>query len=187
MIELLGNFSKEFSLSTKQGKRYFNKNGKLRRIQGFHYWPIRSVLMEKYRIVETEARALEDFLLPMLIYEPEDRASAQKCLSHPWLQMPAVYEYHMTKQEHERLIEKQNLRLEAMQFKMQRNASGTPEKIRIPETVDADIEDNLSLSENEENEPSFEPSDVGFDENISYHDAMNKVRAELMDGKMSYH
>jgi hypothetical protein len=70
---------------------------------------------------------------------------------------------------------------------MSRNSSGTPERIRIPEQVDADIADNLSLTENEADEPSFEPSDVGFDENISYHDAMNKVRAELMDGKMNYH
>jgi len=55
MIELLGNFPKEFSLSTKAAKRYFDKEGKLRRIQGFHYWPIKSVLMEKYRILESEA------------------------------------------------------------------------------------------------------------------------------------
>jgi len=58
MIELLGNFPKEFSLSTKKAKRYFDKNGKLRRIQGFHYWPIKSVLMEKYRVIEKEAVAL---------------------------------------------------------------------------------------------------------------------------------
>jgi hypothetical protein len=70
--------------------------------------------MEKYRIVEREARALEAFLLPMLIYEPENRASARDCLSHYWLKMPAVYEYHMTKDEHEGLIELQNQRLEAL-------------------------------------------------------------------------
>lgn len=58
MIELLGNFPKEFSLCTKKARRYFDKTGKLRRIQGFHYWPIKSVLMEKYRIIESEATAL---------------------------------------------------------------------------------------------------------------------------------
>ena len=67
---------------------------------------------------------------------------------------------------------------------MSRNSSGTPEKIRIPSPLDADIEDNLSDSEEEE-ENSVEPSDMGFDENLSYHDAMNKVRQELLGKQTS--
>lgn len=71
-----------------------------------------------------------------------------------------------------------------MQAHMSRNSSGTPEKIRIPEPEEADVEDNLSDSEEEE-EMSLEPSDMGFDENLSYHDAMNKVRAELLGNQKS--
>lgn len=185
MIELLGNFPKEFSLSTKAAKRYFDKEGKLRRIQGFHYWPIKSVLMEKYRILESEAQAFEDFLRPMLVYDPEKRASAQECLSHPWLTRPSNYNYRMDNEEYEQLIAAQSKRLEDIQNRMSRNSSGTPEKIRIPEPVDADIEDNLSASEGDD-ATDVEPSDMGFDENLSYHDAMNKVRVELLGKQANY-
>lgn len=32
-----------------------------------------------------QAALLEDFLLPMLDYDPMHRATAKECLSHPWL------------------------------------------------------------------------------------------------------
>jgi serine/threonine protein kinase len=182
MIELLGNFSREFSLSTKTAKKYFRKSGKLRNIGGFHYWPLRNVLMEKYRIIEEEALALESFLLPMLVYEPELRASAQDCLRHPWLKMTSNYEYRMSREEFDKILETQSERMTKIQDQSnQRNTSGTPEKLRIPEMLDADIEDNLSASEEEV--VSAETSEYGFDENISYHDAMNKIRTELFDKK----
>jgi serine/threonine protein kinase len=32
------------------------------------------------------AQEFTDFLLPMLAYDPNVRATAEQCLSHPWLQ-----------------------------------------------------------------------------------------------------
>lgn len=47
IIELLGKMPKKFSVSGRYSKKYFNKQGNLRRIKGLQYWPLRSVLMEK--------------------------------------------------------------------------------------------------------------------------------------------
>jgi serine/threonine protein kinase len=60
--------------------------------------------MEKYRLKEAEAHALNDFLLPMLNYYPEKRASAQQMLNHYWLSMPANPDYHMSEREYERML-----------------------------------------------------------------------------------
>src|SRR5690349_14659574 len=60
--------------------------------------------MEKYRIKESEALALTDFLMPMLNYYPERRATAQNMLKNPWLNMPANFEYLMSDREYERMI-----------------------------------------------------------------------------------
>ena len=43
------------------------------------------VLTEKYEWPPREAKALADFLEPMLEYNPERRATAEECLRHPWL------------------------------------------------------------------------------------------------------
>ena len=40
---------------------------------------------------EDEAQALADFLLPMLRWNHEERASAQEMLKHPWLKMKDNY------------------------------------------------------------------------------------------------
>ena len=34
---------------------------------------------------EEDAKQITDFLLPMLVYEPLKRATAQTMLKHPWL------------------------------------------------------------------------------------------------------
>ena len=47
IIELLGKMPVKFALCGRYSKKYFNKNGNLKRIKGLQYWPLRSVLMEK--------------------------------------------------------------------------------------------------------------------------------------------
>lgn len=47
IIELLGKMPKKFAQAGKSSKKYFNKNGSLRRIKGLQYWPLKNVLMEK--------------------------------------------------------------------------------------------------------------------------------------------
>ena len=40
--------------------------------------------MEKYEWPEAEAHTFAAFLLPMLHFDPERRATAADCLRHPW-------------------------------------------------------------------------------------------------------
>jgi len=43
---------------------------------------------------EKEAKALQDFMMPMLHCLPEKRATAKEMLDHPWLKGPTTpYEY----------------------------------------------------------------------------------------------
>ena len=99
MMELLGRMPKNLALSGKNSRKFFDSQGKLRRISGLNYWPLRKVLTDKYLIKEKEALALADFLTPMLRWRHDKRASAQEMLNHPWLNMPSVYETRYTKKE----------------------------------------------------------------------------------------
>lgn len=47
--------------------------------------PLREILIDEYDFDEKDALAIEDFLLPMLEYEPKKRISAKDALKHPWL------------------------------------------------------------------------------------------------------
>lgn len=38
-------------------------------------------------MIEAEAKALTEFLKPMLSWYPEKRATAEQMLAHPWLSM----------------------------------------------------------------------------------------------------
>ncbi len=77
MMELLGRMPKNLALSGKQSAKYFDSSGSLRNIRGLNYWPLSKVLVEKYRIKESEAVALADFLLPMIQWYPHKRATAR--------------------------------------------------------------------------------------------------------------
>ena len=77
MMELLGRMPKNMALSGKLSKKYFDSQGHLRKISGLNFWPLRKVLMEKYKIKENEAIALSDFLIPMLEWYPHKRATAK--------------------------------------------------------------------------------------------------------------
>lgn len=63
-------------------------------------------MQEKYKFKEAEAHAFADFLLPMMSWDPEKRASAQSLLKHPWLQMDSNYDTRLTAEEFEALKEK---------------------------------------------------------------------------------
>ena len=92
IIELVGKMPKNFALSGSYSLKYFNKKGKLRRIKKLVYYPLEKVLTEKYHFKEKEAKALSDFIMPMLEYYPYKRATARELLRHPWLNMPADFD-----------------------------------------------------------------------------------------------
>ena len=59
--------------------------GELRHITKLRPWGLYEVLTEKYDWTPEDAAAFADFLLPMLAFDPQKRASALECLNHPWL------------------------------------------------------------------------------------------------------
>ena len=101
MMELLGRMPKSLAMAGQRSRKYFNSQGHLRNIHGLNFWPLKKVLQEKYKFNEQEAQAFTDFLVPMLHWDPDKRASAEFMLNHPWLTMPANYETRITQAERE--------------------------------------------------------------------------------------
>jgi serine/threonine protein kinase len=97
--------------------------------------------MEKYRIKESEALALTDFLMPMLNYYPERRATAHDMLSHPWLTMTPNFDYMMSEREYERMI------IIKKNKKEERNTTEEPSTADIIES-----DNELNLADDEDNE-----------------------------------
>lgn len=88
MIELLGRPPKKVWSTGRYARDYFNRAGELRHIKRLKFWDLEAVLHEKYRLPRAEARGMADFLLPMLHFDPEKRATAAEALKHPWLLGP---------------------------------------------------------------------------------------------------
>jgi len=87
IAELLGDLpDKDFCLSGKYSKDYFNNSGKLKHIKSLKMWPLFGVLTEKYAWSEEDAKEMCDFLLPMLSWQPSKRQSASEALKHSWIQ-----------------------------------------------------------------------------------------------------
>lgn len=103
MMELLGRMPKNLALSGKHSRKYFDSKGNLRRIKGLSYWPVKKVLTDKYLIKEDEAQAFANFLLPMLEWHHDRRATAQDMLKHPWLNMEDNYDFKYEKKEYEKI------------------------------------------------------------------------------------
>lgn len=83
--ELLGKMPKRLALSGKQSKNFFSKRGDLKHIQHLKFWPIHEVLHEKYHFSEKDAKEIAKFMLPLLEFRPEHRATALDCLRSDWL------------------------------------------------------------------------------------------------------
>ena len=98
-MELLGPMPKSMALSGTRFSKIFDKNGQLKRIRGLNYWPLHKVLEEKYKFRNHEAKAFANFLLPMLEWDPEKRASAKTMLDHDWMKAPPNYDTKYSAEE----------------------------------------------------------------------------------------
>jgi len=85
IIELAGPIPRTIALSGKYSKEYFRKTGELRHITKLKPWPLYDVLTEKYEWDTQIAREFADWLLPMLAYDPIERATALDCINHPFM------------------------------------------------------------------------------------------------------
>ena len=168
-IELLDRIPKNFALSGTESKRFFTKDGKLGRINSLRKCLLKDVLIKKYHFKKNEAIALNDFLLPMLEYCPEKRASAKQMLNHPWLKMESKLNYIMSDWE----IEKMNMIDETQKEKsnddeLSNNYIYSSEE----ELAAADEEDNDKYDESDEsienNGKYVEELDVSMDSFADY-------------------
>jgi serine/threonine-protein kinase SRPK3 len=109
MMELLGRMPKNLAFSGKNSKAFFDRSGHLKKIRGLNFWPLKKVLMEKYRIKEKEAQGLSDFLIPMLSWYPTERATAQDMLSHYWLTSDSEEDVKMNEAEYKEYMMQQKI------------------------------------------------------------------------------
>ena len=58
--------------------------GELRHITKLKPWRLYDVLTEKYEWDTEVAQSFADWLVPMLSFDPSERATAQQCLNHPF-------------------------------------------------------------------------------------------------------
>ncbi|XP_048191859.1 SRSF protein kinase 3 isoform X4 [Perognathus longimembris pacificus] len=75
----------DYLFEPHSGEDYSRDEGELRHIHNLKHWGLYEVLMEKYEWPLEQATQFSAFLLPMMEYIPEKRASAADCLQHPWL------------------------------------------------------------------------------------------------------
>lgn len=85
--ELLGKMPKKIALEGKYAKTFFDKRGNLKHIKQLKFWPIEGVLMEKYHFEEEEAKAVANFMKPLLDFNPKTRFTAAEALESEWLQI----------------------------------------------------------------------------------------------------
>ena len=161
IIEAVGKMPKNFALSGLNSYKYFDKNGKLLRIKKLIYYPIKDILVKKYNFKEKEAKAFSDFLMPMLEYYPDKRASARELLKHPWLNMPADFDYKISEIEIEKRKMIENNKMMEENEDKKKDVIDKDVYESDSELYGADDEDNGLSDPNIEKE--FEEDDSGDD------------------------
>ena len=161
IIEAVGKMPKNFALSGLNSYKYFDKNGKLLRIKKLIYYPIKDILVKKYNFKEKEAKAFSDFLMPMLEYYPDKRASARELLKHPWLNMPADFDYKISEIEIEKRKMIENNKMIEENEDKKKDVIDKDVYESDSELYGADDEDNGLSDPNIEKE--FEEDDSGDD------------------------
>ncbi|OCT83432.1 hypothetical protein XELAEV_18025974mg [Xenopus laevis] len=86
IMELLGRIPPKVISSGRKSPAFFNKQGDLLRIPQLYPCGLYDTLVRGHRWQKNEALTFASFLLPMLEYVCEKRATAETCLQHPWLQ-----------------------------------------------------------------------------------------------------
>lgn len=104
----------------------------------------------------------ENFLMPMLEYYPNSRASAKDCLDNPWLKMPPNLDFRMNESEIE--IYFKNKQIAAVPDELQNS---------IHEAYDSDIND-ADGEDNDDNADNI--SDTAF-----YGEQKNIISNKLID------
>ena len=178
IIEAVGKMPKNFALSGLNSYKYFDKNGKLLRIKKLIYYPIKDILVKKYNFKEKEAKAFSDFLMPMLEYYPDKRASARELLKHPWLNMPADFDYKISEIEIEkRKMIENNIEIEKRKM-IENNKMMEENEDKKKDVIDKDVyesDSELYGADDEDNGLSDPNIEKEFEEDDSGDDNPDKV------------
>nr|BAK02899.1 predicted protein [Hordeum vulgare subsp. vulgare] len=86
MMEVLGKMPRKIATMGTKSKEYFDRHGDLKRIRRLKFSSIERVLVDKYKIPQSDAREFAKFLCPLLDFSPEKRPTAAQCLKNKWLQ-----------------------------------------------------------------------------------------------------
>ncbi|KAM9785892.1 LOW QUALITY PROTEIN: SRSF protein kinase 3 [Neosynchiropus ocellatus] len=85
IMNLQGKIPPSVVMSGKYWTSYFNRRGDLNRVGPLKRWSLYDILVERYHFLLEEASQFSHFLLRMLDYYPERRATAAESLRHVWL------------------------------------------------------------------------------------------------------
>lgn len=85
IAELVGDFPQKIKTAGKRWHHFFDKYGKFKHVPNLKFWPLESVLKDKYRMSTEDSKLFASFLLPMLVVDPQQRVTAEQCLKHPFL------------------------------------------------------------------------------------------------------
>ena len=85
MIETLGPIPYYLISAGKFSGNYFNKDGSLLKINNIKEYRIKDILTNEFKFDVKKAQEIEDFLLPMLEYDPKKRVDAKTALKSTWL------------------------------------------------------------------------------------------------------
>ena len=99
MMESLHKFPRKYCTVGTNWRRYFDKDGNLRKIKELKHFPLEEVLLKTYRFKVHEAKAFASFLKPMLKIYPEKRATAAESLKCPWLFKKSTHHLCTTDEE----------------------------------------------------------------------------------------
>ena len=171
-IEICGKMPKNFVERGVYWKKYFNKNGKLKRIKDIRHLSLKNILVKKHHIKENEAQSLVDFLMPMLEYYPEKRISAKELLKHDDGKLNDC-EILKMKMDEEYLFDEVD---EYIYYKNELNCDLTKDVyLSDSELNEADDEDNYILEKTQKNiENSFVGENRNKDRKISVEDFVEK-------------
>jgi len=85
IIELLGPFPLETIFASPKRRHFFDKEGKLRRINALAYVPLKELLQDRFRVKPSIASEFAAFLSNLLQVEPSKRPTPRQLLESDWL------------------------------------------------------------------------------------------------------
>lgn len=99
IIELLGPIPFDIAVSTPAKNKFFDKNGKLKKINTLAYITLEDILYEKYKLRLDRAQEIQIFLKQLLEIDSVSRNSPLEILNSDWFKTAQIGSLYMTDSE----------------------------------------------------------------------------------------